>query len=715
MSSTISFSLPVDGLADSEKSNSGMNHGGSSSVAGISLMSEGNASRGSMAFSLKSSGSMFFSWGRMASKADYWTSASDDGMFNEQKPLLRLQQSLSDGTKTCATSIRLTFLTAVSTPSIIITTLLTLIALLTITLITVHALADAHSSELRVRAVDTAEELGGWISNQLDEALLPLFAMSQFVKHLEDFKQLPYQIGPRGLEGSAPPLVGKETSHRNVTGICDDPHTQQLFHDIAANIKKDAGLEGILVNIQLAPQSVVCMLHPLVNTEDFAEGIVMNNTGAVGHDLLNDPNRVAIARATVPSPDVVIAGPLNLIQGGTSVVKEAFIARLAINMEGYKITVDGVDYPCWGFAVILLNWAALKEKAGIDQRFTRVGMEYRLTRTDWKTNTTTGELYSKVATIAESARSTVLHPHNSVSVDLDTTNNLWVMTVGYEDGFAAPWINWLTGLVVALSVLVSVLLLTVLVANKQKKTLLYKMMPPNVIRKLQRGETVVEKYDLSTIFFSDVVGFTKLSAELKPIDVMEMLNEMYSAFDALVEKHKLYKVDTCGDAYIVIGGMKGAGNGNDFQGRTGAERVALFALDALEACKGLRAKNRALVCIRAGLASGPVVAGVVGNTMPKFTLFGDTVNFASRMESTSVKMRIQCSDTTYRLLRDAKENEFDLEERIDANGEVGVVAKGKGRVATWFINGAEPRTVTADSGRTSPETHGEEVTGDLEV
>ena len=118
--------------------------------------------------------------------------------------------------------------------------------------------------------------------------------------------------------------------------------------------------------------------------------------------------------------------------------------------------------------------------------------------------------------------------------------------------------------------------------------------------------------------------------------------------------------------------------------------MALFALDAIEVCESIVAKNGARVCIRAGLASGPVVAGVVGKTMPKFTLFGDTVNFASRMESTSIKMKIQCSDMTYRLLTDAEGHKFDLEKRIE-NGVAGIHAKGKGQVSTWWINSATPR------------------------
>ena len=103
---------------------------------------------------------------------------------------------------------------------------------------------------------------------------------------------------------------------------------------------------------------------------------------------------------------------------------------------------------------------------------------------------------TQVATIAESAYSSVLGPKNSVSVDLDTTNNIWQMTVGYSEGFAAPWLKGLTALVVILSVAISLLLMTILVAKKDMKVLLYKMMPPMVVKKLRRGETVVQRYDL---------------------------------------------------------------------------------------------------------------------------------------------------------------------------------------------------------------------------
>jgi class 3 adenylate cyclase len=112
-----------------------------------------------------------------------------------------------------------------------------------------------------------------------------------------------------------------------------------------------------------------------------------------------------------------------------------------------------------------------------------------------------------------------------------------------------------------------------------------------------------------------------------------------------------------------------------------AERVALFALDAINFVKTFRSKDGDQILIRAGLASGPTVAGVVGTSMPRYCFFGDTVNFASRMESTSVKMKVQVAEITYRLLQDSPNMTFDLQKRRDGD-TVGVEVKGKGHQIT---------------------------------
>jgi len=104
--------------------------------------------------------------------------------------------------------------------------------------------------------------------------------------------------------------------------------------------------------------------------------------------------------------------------------------------------------------------------------------------------------------------------------------------------------------------------------------------------KLQRGQTVLEKFNLVTIFFSDIVGFTNMAGNMTPIQVMKMLNELYTELDKLVEKHHVYKVETIGDAYMVVGGAP-----NRVPAPLAAERVALFALEAVNFVRKFRTKD----------------------------------------------------------------------------------------------------------------------------
>ncbi|XP_069496134.1 retinal guanylyl cyclase 2-like [Ambystoma mexicanum] len=216
--------------------------------------------------------------------------------------------------------------------------------------------------------------------------------------------------------------------------------------------------------------------------------------------------------------------------------------------------------------------------------------------------------------------------------------------------------------------------------EKQKtEKLLSQMLPPSVAEALKTGATVEPEYfDQVTLYFSDIVGFTTISALSEPIEVVDLLNDLYSLFDAVLGNHDVYKVETIGDAYMVASGLPKR-NGNKH-----AAEIANMSLDILCSVGSFQMRHMpdVPVRIRIGLHSGPCVAGVVGLTMPRYCLFGDTVNTASRMESTGLPYRIHVNQSTVRTLRTLNEGY-----KIELRGKTEL--KGKGVEETFWLVGKE--------------------------
>nr|XP_014351513.1 PREDICTED: atrial natriuretic peptide receptor 1 isoform X4 [Latimeria chalumnae] len=212
--------------------------------------------------------------------------------------------------------------------------------------------------------------------------------------------------------------------------------------------------------------------------------------------------------------------------------------------------------------------------------------------------------------------------------------------------------------------------------KRKAEALLYQILPHSVAEQLKRGETVqAEAFDNVTIYFSDIVGFTALSAESTPMQVVTLLNDLYTCFDAIIDNFDVYKVETIGDAYMVVSGLPVR------NGKMHAREIARMSLALLEAVKTFKIRHRPdqQLKLRIGIHSGPVCAGVVGLKMPRYCLFGDTVNTTSRMESNGEALKIHVSLATKAVLE-----EFGCFE-LDLRGDIEM--KGKGKVRTYWLVG----------------------------
>jgi class 3 adenylate cyclase len=201
--------------------------------------------------------------------------------------------------------------------------------------------------------------------------------------------------------------------------------------------------------------------------------------------------------------------------------------------------------------------------------------------------------------------------------------------------------------------------------------LLANILPDSIADQLKECQNVIaESFAEITVMFIDLVGFTELSGQIPAVKLVLILNEIFSTFDSLAEKHKLEKIKTIGDSYMVVGGLLP-------EQKNHAEIIADMALDIIDVIARYEGPDGESFNIRIGINTGPVIAGVIGKKKYSFDLWGETVNIASRMESQGEAGRIQVTESTYQLI--SSKYHFEKREPIDV--------KGKGEMQTYFILG----------------------------
>ncbi|MCV7332123.1 adenylate/guanylate cyclase domain-containing protein [Mycobacterium cookii] len=224
---------------------------------------------------------------------------------------------------------------------------------------------------------------------------------------------------------------------------------------------------------------------------------------------------------------------------------------------------------------------------------------------------------------------------------------------------------------------------------ERSEALLANILPASVAERLKdpARNVIADKYNDASVLFADIAGFTERASDMPPEQLIRFLDRLYGDFDALVDRHGLEKIKVSGDSYMVVSGVP--------QPRADhVEALASLALDMADAASRLKDLQGNPLPLRIGLASGPVVAGVVGSRRFFYDVWGDAVNVASRMESTDSVGRIQVPEDVYQRLRD----DFVLQER----GRVDV--KGKGVMRTWYLVGRRPDTDAENLRAGTPET-----------
>jgi len=215
------------------------------------------------------------------------------------------------------------------------------------------------------------------------------------------------------------------------------------------------------------------------------------------------------------------------------------------------------------------------------------------------------------------------------------------------------------------------------VEKEKSVQLLLNVLPQTIAEQLKKQPGLIaDRFEQATILFADITDFTGLASQISPTELVSLLNQIFSSFDRLAERHGLEKIKTIGDAYMVVGGLPKPRKDH-------AEAIADMALDMQQEIYRFKREDNKIINIRIGINTGPVVAGVIGLKKFSYDLWGDAVNIASRMESHGKIGEIQVSSSTYELLK----HQYVLEKR-------GIVqVKGRGEMITYWLKSRLPTPV----------------------
>jgi class 3 adenylate cyclase len=377
----------------------------------------------------------------------------------------------------------------------------------------------------------------------------------------------------------------------------------------------------------------------------------------------------------------------------------------------------------WGFATVLLSWQRLLALSRISALGDQRAQHWSVSRLpDSFPGGTGGATPINVAVVATTNDGNGALPATPFAAGVVAVARVrsaaFAISLQLSGGWQPSWVTPVIVVVVVLGLVVAGAFFVHLVERRLRFDLLFSMLPARVVKRLgsapaaasagasnARALAFAERFDHVTVIFTDIVRFTDLVATISPQETMAMLNSLFLEFDEITERAGVTKVETIGDAYMAVDGAA------DSPLRSPGEqalRMAALALEMVDAAGRHELPNGGQLRIRVGLHCGPVVAGVVGKTLPHWSLFGDTVNTAARMESTSVPGRVHVSSAFARLIFEAEAAARSAEAAALAAGRGpsapppspppspppfplalqsrgGIAVKGKGVLATHFL------------------------------